>query len=51
MLIVKKDVQKIWKFGRKKLQIRASADKKEWFCDKDVCKILGYVNVKKALRE
>ena len=51
MSIAKKGVQKIWKFGGKKLQIRAGADKKEWFCGKDVCKILGYVNVKKALRE
>ena len=41
----------MWKFDGKEVDIKLDADRKEWFCDRDVCEILGHENVKKALYE
>ena len=35
----------------KEVDIKLDADRKEWFCDRDVCEILSQENVKKALYE
>ena len=39
----------MWKFDRKEVDVKLDADRKEWFCEKDVCEILDHENVKKAL--
>ena len=37
------------KFDGKEVNIKLDADRKEWFCGKDVCKILGFKNVSQTL--
>ena len=39
----------MWKFDRREVDIKLDADRKEWFCNKEVREILGHENVKKAL--
>ena len=41
----------MWKFDGKEVYIKLDADRKEWFCGRVVCEILGHENVKKALYE
>ena len=39
------------KFDGKEVDIKLDTDRKEWFCDRDVCEILSHENLKKALYE
>ena len=39
----------MWKFDGKKIDIIADTNKKEWFCGKDACEILGFKNANDAL--
>ena len=41
----------LWTFEGKEVKIKIDVDGKEWFCGRDVCKILGYENPKQALKE
>jgi len=34
----------LWTFQGKQVKIKVDANEKEWFCGRDVCKILGYEN-------
>ena len=36
----------MWKFDGKEVDIKLDVGRKEWFCDRDVCEILGHDNVK-----
>ena len=41
----------MWKFHGKEVDIKLVADRKEWFCDRDVSEILGHENIERPLHE